>query len=287
MHPFDLSPSRVEATLIDPEPELLQGWDVRDPLDLCQPHLVPALIELDVIRGGATTGTVFAIRGPAVTVGRYTAATGPVDVDLGVLQEHERIRIGLPHLRIGRDMDGWWIEPMTMYYPTYLNGESLSAGGARLQDGSLLVVGDVQFRVGFAVGADRPTAMARPQGPCLRLKRDGAPTSVTVPLRKREVTLGRSSPFTGPVDVDLSALPDTEGVHVGRRHARLWLDGGSWRVAPLGRSPVYVNRGAPIDEPVELATGDEVGLGNVLFMFVESLPVAGNAARRGLSPATG
>lgn len=287
MHPFDLSPSRLDEIYLDPEPERLQGWDVTDPLDLSQPHPVPALIELEVIRGGTTTGTVFPVRGPAVTVGRYTPATGPVDVDLGVLQEHERIRIGLPHLRLGRDMDGWWIEPMTMYYPTYLNGESLAAGGARLHDGSLLVVGDVQFRVGFSVGSDRPSNLQRPDGPCLRLKRDGAPTSIALALASFEVTLGRSSPTTGAVDLDLSALPDTERVHVGRRHARLWLDHGVWRIAPLGRSPVYVNRGAPLDEAEELSTGDEVGLGNVLFMFVESMPSAGGPARRGTGPVTG
>ncbi len=280
MHPFDLYPSRRDEAFLEPEPERLQGWDVPDPLDLALPDPLPALIELDVIRGGTTTGTVFAIRGPAVTVGRYTPATGPVDIDLGVLQEHERIRIGLPHLRVGRDMDGWWIEAMTMYYPTYLNGESLAVGGARLQDGSLLVVGDVQFRVAFTARADRPIGTPRPPGPCLRLKRDGAPSSITVPLNRNEVTIGRSSPHTGAVDVDLSALPDAERVHVGRRHARFWLDGGVWRVAPLGRSPVYLNRGAPIEEPVDLATGDEVGLGNVLFMFVESLPSAGVTARR-------
>ena len=286
MQPFDLSPNNPPPKLIEPEPEKLQGWSTRSKLDLGAPHPVPALIELDVIRSGATTGHIFSIRGPAVTVGRYTPATGPVDIDLSVLQEHERIRIGLPHLRLGRDLDGWWIEPMTMYYPTYLNGCNLTTAGARLDDGALLVIGDVQFRVNFSRTADRGPVLARPQGPCLRLKREGAATGITIPLNSPNITVGRAAPAVGRVDVDLSSLPDPERVHLARRHARFWLEAGAWHVEPLVRGPIFVNRNAALDAPCDLATGDEIALGNVMFTFVDVLRVSANsrAARAANSP---
>ena len=44
--------------------------------------------------------------------------------------------------------------------------------------------------------------------PCLHLKRDGAPCGAIIKLANRNLVLGRYSPWTGPVDVDLNDLPD-------------------------------------------------------------------------------
>ncbi len=270
MHPFDLSPILPQSTLIEPEPDRLQGWSHPWLYDLSAPHRVPALLELSLMRAGAISGRIFSIRGTAVTLGRYAPETGPVDIDLGVLPEHERLRVGLPHLRIGRDSDGWWIEPMTMFYPTELDGVMLSAGGARLKDGAVLTVGDVHFKVNYGRDADKNPAAERPLPPCLRLKRDGATTGINIPLSPPSMTFGRSSPLTGEVDCDLSALPDAERVYLGRQHARFLLDGGRWYVEPTGRAPIFINRQPPLQQTHQLMTGDEVGLGNVLLTFMGS-----------------
>jgi pSer/pThr/pTyr-binding forkhead associated (FHA) protein len=100
-----------------------------------------------------------------------------------------------------------------------------------------------------------------------------------------ELTIGRNSPDTEPVTVDLSALPDPERVHVARRHARLWLSKGSWWIEPLGRGPVFLNRGKPLSAPADLASGDEVALGNVLFLFSEAA-AGGVPARPGVGEGT-
>jgi hypothetical protein len=227
-------------------------------------------MELRLLRRGVQTGRVFAVRGPAVTIGRYSAETGPVDIDLGVLPEHERLRMGLPHVRIGQDYDGWWVEPMTMFYPTLLNGTNLSSNGARLSDGSTLTLGDVQFLVCYGRRGDHNPPQERPHPPCLRLKRAGAWTGVNVPLNPTSMVFGRASPLTGDVDCDLSHLPDSQRVHLGRRHARFFLNDGRWFVEPIGRAPVCINRQPPLQRTYMLRSGDEVSLGNLQFTFMGS-----------------
>lgn len=88
MHPFDLTPLGPPPRRLVPEPDRLQGWDSSWKHDLKAPHRVPALLELELLRDGSPSGQTFAIRGPAVTVGRYAHETGPVDIDLGSLAEH-------------------------------------------------------------------------------------------------------------------------------------------------------------------------------------------------------
>lgn len=271
MRPFELLPTSMEIPLLEPDPELLQGWRIEDPHELQAAHPLPALLELEVLRSGTPTGTVFSLRGPAATVGRYTPQTGPVDLDLGSLQEYERLHIGLPHIRVGRELDGWRVEALTPYYPTFLNGEPLQSGSAPLPDSALLVLGDVSFRVqqGRAGSAPPP---ARPREAALWLKRDGAPTATLLPLRAPDLAVGRFSPRTGTVELDLGALPDAERVHIARRHARLWWTDERWQIEPLSNRPVFINRGAPLQGQHTLTTGDEVALGNVLFLFISATP---------------
>ena len=270
MHPFELSPLSPPRTRLEPDPDRLQGWTNPWVYALKAPHRLPALLELELLRDGVPSGQVFAIRGPAVTMGRYTPETGPVDIDLGILAEHERLRIGLPHLRIGRDIAGWWVEPMTMFYPTALDGATLDTGGGKLVEGSTLSLGDVHFLVTYGRQADKSPSGERPQPPCLRLKRDGALTGINIPLSPPAMTCGRASPQTGDVDCDLSELPDSERVYLGRQHARFSMDNGRWYVEPIGRAPVFINRQSALEQTHALMTGDEVALGNVIFTFMGS-----------------
>lgn len=248
--------------------ELLQGWQPSDPYHVCAPHPLAALLEFELLRNGAPTGTLFCVRGLAATLGRYTPATGPVDLDLGTLQEYERLHIGMPHVRVGQDLDGWRVEAITPYFPTFLNGQPLGPGGGVLIDGSLLVLGDVTFRVNQNRPPSTPNA-ARPRGAVLRLKRDGALTGIQIPLSPQGAVLGRSSPQTGPVDIELGALPDHERVHIGRRHARLRCADGRWFVEPLHGKPVFVNRQPALQAERALSSGDELALGNVMFVFTD------------------
>lgn len=268
LHPFDLSPTPHEIKFLEPNPEKLQGWSAPKSFDLTIPHPLAPLLEFELLRSGVPTGTVFSLRGPAGTLGRYTPTTGPVDIDLSVLEEYERLHIGMPHIRVGRYLDAWRVETITPYYPTFLDGRELSQGSAVLENHAFLVLGDVTFRVRHSQQIMGRLTPVRPPGPCLRLKREGAPTSAHLPLRGEEMTAGRYSPRTGPVDLDLSHLPDNDRVNVSRRHARFWRHGQQWCVAPLGKRPVFINRQAALSEPHTLVSGDEVALGNVQFLFV-------------------
>lgn len=164
---------------------------------------------------------------------------------------------------------------MTMYFPTEVHGAQMDAGGTILNDGDTLTLGDVHFLVRHCRASDTGVAAERPVPPCLRLKREGALTGAVIPLTGQSMTFGRACPHTGPVDCDLSALPDTERIHLGRRHARFFQEGGRWMVSPMGRAPVFINRQAPLDKPHALMTGDEIALGNVLFTFLGSALVEG------------
>lgn len=271
MQPFDLLPVSVDIPLLEPDTEPLQGWAVEDPHDLCTAHPLPALLEFELLRNGTPTGTVFSLRGPAATVGRYTPQTGPVDIDLGNLQEYERLHIGLPHIRVGREFDGWRVEALTPYYPTHLDGEPLTSGSAQLPDGALLVLGDVSFRVQYGRQGNTPAAR-RPTEAGLWLKRECAPTQLVLPLHSPETIVGRYSPSTGPVDMDLGGLPDMERVHIARRHARIWWQDEGWHIEPLSNRPIFINRNPALQGAHALTTGDEVALGNVLFLFVGANP---------------
>ncbi|MBV6459092.1 MAG: hypothetical protein HONBIEJF_02232 [Fimbriimonadaceae bacterium] len=80
-------------------------------------------------------------------------------------------------------------------------------------------------------------------------------------------TIGRFDPTVGPIDVDLGSIP--EGSYVSRKHARITLEDGVWRIEDLGSSNgVFLKR----DDfervtSVELADGDQIALGNARFLF--------------------
>jgi FHA domain len=118
-----------------------------------------------------------------------------------------------------------------------------------------------------------PTASATGLQPRLLGKRHGAPTGEEIPLLGERLVVGRFDPETGPVDIDLSASPETQ--HVSRQHGELYREAdGRWFVRDLGSTNgVFVKRssdasfGQRITEPREIANGDELAFGNARFVF--------------------
>lgn len=106
----------------------------------------------------------------------------------------------------------------------------------------------------------------------LLVKRHGAVTSERVPLQGERLTVGRFDPSTGPVDIDVTDLPGAE--HISRRHAEIYAEAGVWNVRDLGSTngvflkPAGEASYSPrLQEPAELADGDELAFGNVIFVF--------------------
>jgi len=107
----------------------------------------------------------------------------------------------------------------------------------------------------------------------LLLKRGGVLTGEEFPIGGR-VIIGRFHEETGPVDVDLSHLP--EGGYVSRQHAEIYQDAsGQWFVKDLGSTNGTYLRSSetgqyqrlPSNQPTPIKDGDEVVFGNVHFVF--------------------
>ena len=85
--------------------------------------------------------------------------------------------------------------------------------------------------------------------------------------------VGRFDPETGPVDIDLSQMP--ESPQISRHHAELYREiDGSWQVRDLGSSNgVFVKSagsatfGPRLTAPQALTSGDEIAFGNARFLF--------------------
>jgi hypothetical protein len=127
-----------------------------------------------------------------------------------------------------------------------------------------------------AVPTSQPPAGApTPAGgqPRLVSKRYGALTGEEIPLLGERLVVGRFDPETGPVDIDLSSIPETQ--HISRQHGELYREAdGRWFVRDLGSTNgVFVKRasdasfGQRITQPREIANGDEVAFGNARFVF--------------------
>jgi len=127
-----------------------------------------------------------------------------------------------------------------------------------------------------AVGvASPPSPIAAPQTGIARLllKRGGLLTGEEFVVGAG-VVIGRFHEETGPVDVDLSHLPERD--YVSRRHAEIGRDAsGQWFVNDLGStngtylwSPETRQfRRLPSNQPTPIKDGDEVVFGNVRFVF--------------------
>jgi len=100
----------------------------------------------------------------------------------------------------------------------------------------------------------------------LLVKRHGRLTGEEIDV-EGDVIIGKFSKETGPVDIDLSFLP--EAPYVSRRHARIFLrEDGKFVIEDLGSTNgTYINRGPRIVAPTVLEDGDEITLGNAHFVF--------------------
>jgi hypothetical protein len=107
----------------------------------------------------------------------------------------------------------------------------------------------------------------------LLLKRGGVLTGEEFPIGGR-VVIGRFHEETGPVDVDLSHLP--EGGYVSRHHAEIYQDAsGQWFVKDLSSTNGTYLRSSetgqfqrlPANQPTPINDGDEVVFGNAHFIF--------------------
>ncbi|MCS6919367.1 MAG: FHA domain-containing protein [Fimbriimonadales bacterium] len=116
-----------------------------------------------------------------------------------------------------------------------------------------------------------PVLSVTPTAARITLKRGGALTNDTFPINGR-VVIGRFDPSTGPIDVDMGALP--EAVYISRRHAEIWCDSsGQWYVKDLGSmNGTFVCAAGQTqfqrvtgDHPI--SDGDEIALGNARFEF--------------------
>lgn len=86
------------------------------------------------------------------------------------------------------------------------------------------------------------------------------------------VVIGKFDVDQGPVDVDLSQLP--EAGYVSRRHCQIWADqSGQWFVKDLGSSNGTFLKAAGDKEfrkalgEQAIKDGDELALGNARFLF--------------------
>lgn len=122
------------------------------------------------------------------------------------------------------------------------------------------------------VGEATPVpAVANPR---LAVKRYGVVTAEEIPLLGERLVVGRFDPESGPVDIDLSGVP--EAGQLSRHHAELYREAdGQWHVKDLGSTNgVFVKRpesstfGPRLTTPTALHPGDEVAFGNARFIFV-------------------
>ena len=110
----------------------------------------------------------------------------------------------------------------------------------------------------------------------LVLTREGKECDDIFEIRQR-ATIGRNDENLGPVDVDLSALP--EGMYISRKHAEITNENGKWMLKDLGSSNGTFVMGESdfekIEDDTEIHDGQQISFGNVRFTFQEigaSLP---------------
>ena len=130
-------------------------------------------------------------------------------------------------------------------------------------------VADAGDQVGGGTFAESVTA-AVPSA-SLTLISMGQATDTVIPLQSSPLSLGKFDPALGPIDIDLSNLPGSEGL--SRRHSELFYDNG-WTVRDLGSTNgVFVRRSQEpkfqprLQGPMKLEDGDEVAFGNLRFVF--------------------
>jgi hypothetical protein len=122
------------------------------------------------------------------------------------------------------------------------------------------------------------TALGRVRDSEALLVGDAGDRPVAFPLGSgRTNVIGRSSPGSPPLDIDVSRFPRSDSVH--RRHAQIDADHGHWRVTHLGRNPIVISRpeGTLVVQPgttSDLRSGDWLQIGRIRLRFIVG-PTAG------------
>lgn len=100
----------------------------------------------------------------------------------------------------------------------------------------------------------------------LVVKRGGVETDIEFPIQGSAI-LGRFDPSVGPIDVDLGGIP--EGSYVSRKHAKITLEDGVWKIADLGSSNGTYVLNSDFDKVTEseIHDGQEIALGNARLVF--------------------
>ncbi|MCU0316148.1 MAG: FHA domain-containing protein [Fimbriimonadaceae bacterium] len=111
------------------------------------------------------------------------------------------------------------------------------------------------------------TGEATPPNPRLIVKRAGVETEEVFPF-VAPALIGRFDPEVGPIDIDLGNI--SEGGYVSRKHAKIVLEDGIYRIQDLGSSNgtylLWEGDFKKVDD-AELQDGDEIALGNARFIF--------------------
>lgn len=279
--------------------DVLRGWSQTIDPQLQRPHALPALAQLVHL----DSGHVEPLHGPDLLIGRYYPPNGPVDIVLSALQEHERYRLGAPHLQLTLDEAGQW-------RASHLAPGTGTGVGARwfedynqqhpVNDGDILTLGCARYRFeqqDVALSAWKKACMAllkKAQKPALFLCRSGAPCGPMVELSPDTTrVIGRTLPpsgdrtvrtpwdhsahHPGQPDVDLAGLYPGEAQSISFLHAAIRPaqppdaevhapeGAASFRVTPIStRQKTFVNR-QEISDSATLQHGDELALGSVFF----------------------
>lgn len=106
-----------------------------------EPHAATATLVLK--RGGVETDNVFEVHPPAM-VGRFDPAVGPIDVDLGGLQE--AVYISRKHAKITNEDGVWKIEDLGSSNGTFiLINDFERVETAEIGDGTEIAFGNARF----------------------------------------------------------------------------------------------------------------------------------------------
>lgn len=119
---------------------------------------------LTLIRGGVETDQKFEFASPAV-VGRFDPAVGPVEVDLGVIDEGRYV--SRKHAKFEFAEGGWTLTDLGSSNGTYvLRSDFEKIDTATLQDGDQIAFGNARFRFNVeATDAAEPTDNATEANP--------------------------------------------------------------------------------------------------------------------------
>lgn len=100
----------------------------------------------------------------------------------------------------------------------------------------------------------------------LVVKRNGVETDEVFPINP-PATIGRFDAAHGPIDIDLTGMP--EAGYVSRKHAKITLEDGVWMIHDLGSSNGTFVLHDDFDrvEIAEITDGQEIALGNARFIF--------------------